>query len=214
MNRLIAIGDIHGSSYALGQLLKAIDPQPTDTIVTLGDYVDRGIDSKGVLDMLIALSIDCHLVPILGNHDVMMFRARNSSQDLYDWFGIGGQVALESYGEPTDLRQVPETHFRFLNSCVPFFETKSHIFTHANYDPMLPFAQQSPDMLRWKSLRDYVPGPHISGKTVVVGHTPQPKVLDLGYLICIDTGCAIGGRLTALDVETGQQWQTSEDTPP
>ena len=76
MSRTIAIGDIHGCSIALEALIEAISPQPDDTIIPLGDYVDRGIDSKGVLDRLIELRDRCNLVPILGNHDQMMLHAR------------------------------------------------------------------------------------------------------------------------------------------
>ena len=83
--RTIAIGDIHGCSTALAALLQAIDPQPDDTIITLGDYVDRGIDSKGVLDQLIALADRCRLVPLLGNHDEMMLHARDGRGDFQFW---------------------------------------------------------------------------------------------------------------------------------
>jgi len=58
-------------------------------------------------------------------------------------------------------------------------------------------------------MRDVVPGPHVSGRTAVVGHTPQPEVLDLGHLICLDTGCAYGGKLTAMDMGSGTLWQAS-----
>lgn len=75
-NRTIAIGDIHGCSAAFRALLTAISPQPGDTIVTLGDYVDRGVDSKGAIDLLIELEKRCRLVPLLGNHDEMMLEAQ------------------------------------------------------------------------------------------------------------------------------------------
>lgn len=207
MSRLIAIGDIHGGSYELVHILKEIGVQPTDTIVTVGDYVDRGIDSKGVLEILIELSRDCHLVPILGNHDEMMLRAKEDPAELSAWIGIGGMVALESYGDTDDIDLIPEKHFEFLRTCLPFYETDVHIFTHANYDESLPFSRQSGNMLRWRSLTEHLPGPHISGKTVIVGHTPHSEVLNLGHLICIDTGCGMDGRLSAIDVGTGHIWQ-------
>src|SRR5687767_10464649 len=98
MPRMIAIGDIHGCSTALAALVQAIEPQPDDTIIPLGDYVDRGMDSKGVLDQLIALADRCHLVPILGNHDQMMLNARNGKDDFRYWMNCGGIAALDSYG--------------------------------------------------------------------------------------------------------------------
>jgi serine/threonine protein phosphatase 1 len=90
MPRLIAIGDIHGCANALRTLLAAIDPQPTDTVVTLGDYVNKGPDSKGVLDLLIALSGHSQLIPILGNHDELMLQSRQGSAGLETWLHSGG----------------------------------------------------------------------------------------------------------------------------
>src|SRR6266566_2962031 len=80
--RTIAIGDIHGCSIALAALIELICPQADDTIITLGDYVDRGIDSKGAVELLIALADRCRLIPILGNHDEMMLHARDGRGDF------------------------------------------------------------------------------------------------------------------------------------
>lgn len=208
--RLIAIGDIHGCSTALRALLDAIAPAPDDTIVTLGDYVDRGLDSKGVLEELIALADRCHLVPILGNHDEMMLHARDGKGDLRFWLECGGQTALDSYGDRAGLNAVPPEHFRFLASCRAYFEAETHFFTHANYRANLPLDRQDEQTLRWLSLRDHVSEPHVSRKTAVLGHTPQAEVLNLGHLICLDTDCCHGGWLTALDVHSGQLWQADE----
>jgi len=208
--RTIAIGDIHGCSIALGALLHAIQPRQNDTIVTLGDYVDRGIDTKGALDLLIALGEHCHHVPILGNHDEMMLNARADEDDFHFWINCFGQAAIDSYGSTGTLDLIPAAHFEFMERCVPYYETDTHIFLHANYVAELPMDQQDVYTIRWLSMRDVVPGPHYSGKIVVVGHTPQPDVLDLEYVVCVDTGCATGGWLTALDVNSGQKWQVDE----
>jgi serine/threonine protein phosphatase 1 len=208
--RIIAIGDIHGCSTALAALLLAIDLQPDDTIVALGDYVDRGLDSKGVLDQLIALADRCRLLPILGNHDEMMLRARDGRDDFKFWMNCGGITALDSYGSTGRLDLIPAAHFRFLERCLSHFETETHFFVHANYRPDLPLDKQDDHTLRWLSLRDFVPGPHCSGKVAVLGHTPQPDVLDIGHLICLDTGCCNGGWLTALEVGSKQVWQVDE----
>lgn len=211
MPRTIAIGDIHGCSAALDALVSAIDPQPDDTIVPLGDYVDRGIDSKGVLDRLIRLQDRCQLIPILGNHDEMMLRARGGKSELRMWLNCGGDSALDSYGQGGKLSLIPDSHWRFLETCRSYYETQGHIFVHGNFKPEVPIDQLTPSTLRWLSLRDYVPSSrHCSGKTFFVGHTPQIDVLDLDYLVCIDTKCWKGGWLSAIDVDSRQVWQANE----
>jgi serine/threonine protein phosphatase 1 len=207
--RTIAIGDIHGCSTAFAALIDAIDLQPHDMLVTLGDYVDRGIDSKGVLDQLIALQSKCNLVPILGNHDEMMLHAKDRKSDFQFWMNCGGVACLDSYGDSSQLSLIPQSHFRFLESCHSYYETDTHVFVHANYKPDVPVNELDDHTLRWLSL-SVPPKPHRSGKTFVVGHTPQPEVLDLGYLICIDTNCCGGGWLTAIEVTTKQLWQVNE----
>jgi serine/threonine protein phosphatase 1 len=211
MPRTIAIGDIHGCSIALAELLKTIAPQPDDTVVPLGDYVDRGIDSRGVIAQLISLADRCRLVPILGNHEEMMLGARQGRSDFRFWMNCGGIACLDSYGATGRMDLIPREHFTFLQSCRTYFETERHFFVHANYKPKIPLERQTLHTLRWLSLRDYVPpSPHCSGKIAVVGHTPHYEILDLGYLKCLDTGCCNGGWLTALDVDSGQVWQVSE----
>lgn len=210
MGRTIAIGDIHGCSVALTSLVRLIDPQPDDVIITLGDYIDRGIDSKGVIDQLIDLQGRCRLIPILGNHEEMMIEARRSRMKLIEWMEFGGIATLDAYGD-RGWEDVPDEHWNFLASCRSFFETDTHIFVHANYKPEVPLNALDAHTLRWLSLRDSLPDrPHFSGKKVVVGHTPQPKILDLGFLIGIDTSCCDGGWLTSLDIVNGQVWQVNE----
>src|SRR5947199_263996 len=96
--RTIAIGDIHGCSKALDAVLDAIAVRPDDVVVTLGDYIDRGPDSKGVLDRLIDLAGRCHLVPILGNHDQMLLEVRSGKYPVQWFLDIGGGATFASYG--------------------------------------------------------------------------------------------------------------------
>lgn len=207
--RTIAIGDVHGCSAALDALLDAIRPRPDDVIVTLGDYIDRGPDSRGVLDRLIDLGRRCRLFPLLGNHDQMLLDVRSGTYPLFWLLDIGGTTTLDSYGPGRDVSLIPDDHWKFLEGCLDFHEIDSHIFVHANYYPDLPMSEQPVDMLRWESLRNATPGPHESGKTVIVGHTSQKdgKILDLDHVKCIDTYCYGGGWLTALEVHTDQVWQ-------
>src|SRR5262249_36511127 len=100
----------------------------------------------------------------------------------------------------------------FLQSCRDYYETQTHIFIHACYDPALPMTQQLSPVLLWDSLRDLIPAHHVSGKTVILGHTAQKsgEILDLAYLTGIVTYCYGGGWLTALEVATGQVWQANK----
>lgn len=210
--RTIAIGDIHGCLAALDALLAAVAPAPDDTIVTLGDYVDRGMQVRECIDRLVELGRRCRLVPILGNHDSMFLDVRDGAEGLLEWLSFGGTTTLYSFGAKTP-QEVPEPYVQFLRGCVPYFETATHLFVHASYLAELPLSAQPGYVLRWESLRDRQPGPHYSGKKAVAGHTAQKDghVLDLGYLACIDTCCYGGGWLTALDVETGRLWQADKE---
>lgn len=209
--RIIAIGDIHGCNTALHALLDAIALTDRDILVPLGDYVDRGPDSKGVLDTLIQLKAEYDVRPIFGNHEEMMLTALEGNPP-HDWLRYGGVETLDSYGFSGDLGIVPERHVQFLRNCVDYVETDKHIFLHANYIYDVPLDRQDEFQLRWRSLIDEMPGPHMSGKIAVVGHTPDKtgEILDVGFLKCIDTFCYGGQWLTALDVLSGQVWQAND----
>jgi serine/threonine protein phosphatase 1 len=207
--RTIAIGDIHGCSRALDKLLEVISPGPDDALITLGDYVDRGPDSRGVLDRLVSLVDQCVMVPLLGNHEILLLESLTNPHTYEFWQQCGGQETLASYGGQLD--NIPPEHLVFLRGLRPFFETPTHMFVHANYDPDRPLHETSPTQLFWE--HDALnPRPHRSGKQVIVGHTPQPngEILNLGHLICLDTYCFGGQWLSALDVDSRQFWQTNE----
>lgn len=213
MPRLIAIGDVHGCSAALRALLEAIDLGEGDRVVTLGDYVDRGPDSRGVLDTLLELDASGHLVPLYGNHEEMMLGALRGSYPRPWWLQHGGVATLDSYGFVGDLSVIPQEHLDLLDRCLPYYETDDFIFTHANYVADEPMDRQPAEALRWQSLLEHFPAEHLSGKPVIVGHTAQKRgeVLDAGYLVCLDTYCHGGGWLTARDVVSGETWQASSD---
>ncbi|MEN6450353.1 MAG: metallophosphoesterase [Thermoguttaceae bacterium] len=212
MPRTIAIGDIHGCLAALESLLAAVAPRPDDTLVLLGDYVDRGPDCRRTLDRLLRLDRECHLIPLLGNHDEMVLAICDGRTDLLaSWLSFGGSATLASYGA-TSPTQLPPEHIAFLRSCRLWHETQRHFFLHANYLADLPLDAQPRETLLWESLKTRRPGPHCSGKTAVVGHTSQKsgEILDLGYLKCIDTCCYGAGWLTALHIESGRVWQADK----
>lgn len=197
---------------ALAALIEAIRPCAQAKIVTLGDYIDSGPDSRGVLDQLLALSGRCRLVALMGNHEQMLVAALESRSERAFWFKFGGDATLASYGGAAGPEAIPRQHLAFVRSCRPHYETDSHIFVHANYWPNQPMASLSSTVLYCEPLQLERVGRHYSGKTVIVGHTPQPdgQVLDLGFFKCIDTDCCHGGCLTALEVHTGRIWQANQ----
>ncbi|MBM4003072.1 MAG: serine/threonine protein phosphatase [Planctomycetes bacterium] len=207
--RTIAIGDVHGCSLALETLVEQIGPQPDDRLIFLGDYVDRGPDSRGVVEYLLALAFRCQVIPLLGNHESMLLSARELGIPNPFWLQCGGRETLTSYGG--SLADIPEEHWEFFRGCRRHYETEHHLFFHANYDPALDPDQQPELLLLWQHITGQIPGPHQSGKTVVVGHTPQRsgQILDLGYLLCIDTACFAGGWLSAIDLGSKKVWQSN-----
>lgn len=210
-SRTIAIGDIHGCAQALAALIDAIAPTKDDVIVPLGDYVDRGPDSSGVVDLLINLVELCQVVPLLGNHEAMLIDSYESPDCFEFWQRCGGYETLESYGG--SLSRIPPRHLAFFHGCRRFYETDSHFMVHANYDPVLPLDEQPDRLLLWEHVVFTMPPRHESGKTAIVGHTPQisGEILDLDHLIGIDTYCVGGGWLTALEINTRKIWQTDRD---
>lgn len=209
--RSIAVGDIHGCARALATLLAAIAPRSDDQLVILGDYIDRGPDTRGVVEQLLALGPQCRLVVLLGNHEQMLLQSLAAPSLRPQWLRYGGRETLDSYGG--SLEALPPSHLEFLHAGRRCYETPRHFFVHANYVSTLPLDQQPDSVVLWMHLTRHLPGPHVSGKTAIVGHTPlaDGKILDLGYLVDIDTCCFGGGWLTALEVDTRQVWQANDD---
>ena len=212
--RILAIGDIHGCATAFDTLLAAVQPQPDDLIITLGDYVDRGPDSKAVIERLLSLHKTGRLVALRGNHEIMMLQARIDPLVEADWRSFGGDEALDSYvpeGHTGTLADVPATHWDFIeNVCVAYHETDTHFFVHANAHPKLQLIDQPDFMLYWERFNH--PDPHCSGKIMVCGHTSQKSGLpvNLGHAVCIDTWVYGRGSLTCLNVTTSKIWQANE----
>jgi serine/threonine protein phosphatase 1 len=210
--RIIAVGDVHGCAHALDALLDVIGPEFDDTLVFLGDLVDQGPETREVLERVIELKSRCRVVLIEGNHEEMMFAARESEGALRYWERCGGALTIDSYHFGGTMKDIPAAHWALLKGCLPYYETDEFIFTHANYLPDEPMALQPGHELRWTVLEPAKQQPHLSGKPVIVGHTEQRdgNILDLGFLACIDTGCWRYGWLTAIDVETREIWQASK----
>jgi calcineurin-like phosphoesterase family protein len=213
-SRTIAIGDIHGCSKALRAIADAIQPTAEDTLVLLGDYVDRGPDSRGVIEFVLELEQRCGVVPLLGNHELMLLDALENPRVIGPWLECGGDATLRSYDGR--LPNIPPEHLYFLHRCKRYYETLTHFFVHANYAADVPLDQQPDYLLFWEHLHLHVPAPHENGKLAIVGHTAQKnaEVLDLGHVVCLDTFCHGGGWLTAMEVENGRVWQVDRNGRP
>jgi serine/threonine protein phosphatase 1 len=213
--RTLALGDIHGCLDALKLLLARVELAPDDRVIALGDYVDRGPDSRGVLDLVIKLHETGQLIALRGNHDQMMLDARKASGRGM-WLGVGGCETLHSYGvafpEAFNASDIPDSHWRFLEeNLLDYYEIDTHFFVHAGAYYDIPLNEQPEDVLLWEKL--FRPLPHVSGKIMVCGHTKQKSgvPLNLGHAVCIDTGVyEPDGWLTCLDVRTGKYWQANQ----
>lgn len=207
--RTLAIGDIHGCLGALEDLEQIVGFNENDTIIALGDYIDRGPESKGVLDWMIAAKEKYNLITLLGNHEEMMVESKLGAEAYYFWTMNGGEDTLNSFR--CSLREIPDPYWEFIESCKLYHETDRHIFVHAGLEPMIPVDEQESDVLCWLRFRDLKP--HMSNKMVICGHTPQKANLPgvRPHAICIDTyAFDHKGYLTCLDVDTGEYWQAND----
>ncbi|HET6425312.1 MAG TPA: metallophosphoesterase family protein [Planctomycetaceae bacterium] len=206
--RTLAIGDVHGCDLALRTLIGLIAPTQSDTVVLLGDLVDRGPDTADVIEQVLRLQSRCRVILILGNHEEMMLQALDG-QGWFMWMQCGGDEALESYGgDPT---AIPERHRDLLESALDYWETPDTIFVHANLEHGIALSDQHAVCLRWTHLSG-TERPFDPARRVICGHTPQSNGLPLimpGW-VCIDTDCQRGGWLTCLDVCSNVVYQASQ----
>jgi|SRR5208283_1156396 len=199
--RLLAIGDIHGCLDKLEALVMKIRPSQDDRIVFLGDYINRGPDSRGVIDFLLNLRSKVTCIFLLGNHEKMIleFLDNNNSEFLLN----GGYKTLESYN-CNNFDGMPLSHISFFNELYPYYETNDHIFVHAGLKPGIPIREQNINDLIW--IRDeFINSDYDWGKTIIYGHTINRVPILIKNRIGLDTGCVYPssegyGRLTCFDV--------------
>jgi serine/threonine protein phosphatase 1 len=202
MLRLYAIGDIHGSLHGLRSLVakceRDADGQPM-RFVFLGDYIDRGPDSRGVVDYVMNLQsrLAANAICLLGNHEALALLAFDNDMNARNWILNGGDTTLQSYGA-SSARELPAEHIAWFRSLQLAFDDGLRLFVHAGINPARPLDKQDEQDLLWmrepflSDERDY-------GRLVVHGHTPiRTGVPDLRVnRLNIDTGAAFGGPLTA-----------------
>jgi serine/threonine protein phosphatase 1 len=214
--RVYAVGDLHGCADrldAMQQLIAAdsaaLAPMRT-VIVYLGDYVDRGPDSAGVVERLMRPPpvAGAEVVTLLGNHEQMMLEAlspRPAQGAAGLWLGNGGAETLASYGaDPDDPRSWEEAvdpdHLDFLAGCALSWAAGEYVFVHAGVRPELPLYRQDPMDLLW--IREPFLSWHGELEAVIVhGHTPAERPEVLPHRIGLDTGAVFGGPLTCAVLE-------------
>ena len=199
-----AMGDIHGCLYSLRKLIDSLPLSSEDELVFLGDYIDRGPDSKGVIDFLISLSEEHRCIFLRGNHEEMFLNAILYGKDMDLWYFNGAHATARSYGS---ISKIPNEHVEFISSTLYHYTFDNFLFVHAGVKPGVSLEEQSEFDLVW--IRDefiYSFDP-LPGFRVIFGHTPFEEPLVMKDKIGIDTGCVYGGKLTALNVSTMQFFQ-------
>ena len=211
---LYAIGDIHGCARELELLIAQISPKADDTVVFLGDYVDRGPDSKGVIDLILDLKTKTNVVALKGNHEQLFLDFLESPQSPGAGVFIlnGGGATLASYPGPGGSFEIPERHIEFFYGLKVKYETDTHFFVHAGV-PIKPLDQITTDdenLLLW-SRQPFLSSSFDWKKTIVHGHTPVETPDVKTNRINLDTGCVYNGHLTALELPSGKMFQVARE---
>jgi serine/threonine protein phosphatase 1 len=197
-----AVGDIHGSLDKLRALVEACREHANGQafrFVFLGDYIDRGPDSAGVLRFMMSLQADLpkQIIALKGNHEAWALSLLDGTMPVSGWLRNGGAATLASYGAK-DIGDLPRAHLDWMHSLRLSYDDGRRFFVHAGVNPEKPLDAQDEQDLLWIRLpfltdeRDY-------GRLIVHGHTPlsegAPELR--GNRLNLDTGAAFGGPLTA-----------------
>jgi serine/threonine protein phosphatase 1 len=206
MEKIFAIGDIHGCLNKLERLIREIPASAeTDTLVFVGDYIDRSAGGKDVIDFMLNLKKTFRkTICLCGNHESMLLRyLEGIDEQMY--LTNGGRLTVKSYGisrldgPRTRKAKIPAPHRSFLESLLPYYETEDYIFVHAGMMPGVPLAEQDFDDLQWIRY-EFIDSGYDFGKRVIFGHTHFSEPLIHENKIGIDTGAVYGGRLTCVEL--------------
>lgn len=204
MARLIGISDIHGEYEKLCSVLDKISPKNKDTIVFMGDYIDRGKKSKEVVDKIIDMQNVCKCVYLIGSHEYAMLHAPLDDYYNYLFWTYGGDATAESYGSFDNIMKV---HGDFFNSLKPYYLTGKYLFIHAGIRPGIALEDQDlTDIVYIRS--EFYKRRHDLPQKIIFGHTEfkEPQIQD--DKICIDTGCGKfkDAPLTAIIIENDKEY--------
>jgi serine/threonine protein phosphatase 1 len=204
-----AISDIHGCRRTFESLLEGIGLTKSDSLFLLGDYIDRGPDSKGVIDAILQLQKDGYSVRCLrGNHEQMMLDARNDRDELRRWLRAGGIETLDSFGV-AEIAHIPEEYLHFLENLEYYIEDEGCILVHAGLGFAGPDPLADRESMLWK--RSWYPDidkKWLGNRVIVHGHTPQTlsqtqaqlaALSDQQYLN-IDNGCVYHDRFQSAEM--------------
>ena len=211
MERIFAIGDIHGCFDKLIALMGIIDVDlASDTLVFIGDYIDRGAQSKEVVEYLVNLSGQAgRAVFLKGNHEWMLEQYLDGTNQ-FGFLVNGGLATLESYsngGFPDETNVMPVTHLDFLSRLRIYYETDQYIFVHAGLKPGVPLEEQNEWDMLWIR-EEFIYSDFDFGKRVIFGHTPFQDPVIFDNKIGIDTGAVYGNRLTCVELPAERFYST------
>ncbi len=201
--RIFIVGDVHGCLDMLRRLIDKIGWRPDeDSLIFLGDYIDRGIDSKGVIDFILELKKESSRVQcLMGNHENILLDFLNTGEPRLLIIN-GGIPTLESYqadNENEDEPLIPPEHAAFFKDLSPYIELEDYYVVHAGFRPGLAVEDQPLEDLIW--IREpFIYSDYDFGKKVIFGHTPFSKPLVTDNKIGLDTGAVFGNRLTCLEI--------------
>ncbi len=216
MGRKFVIADIHGCCRTFQELIfSTLKLTKADSLFLLGDYIDRGPDSRGVIETIINLIESGYAVyPLLGNHEQMLLDAATDI-GAYNWLCEGGQETLRSYGTKC-IKEIPVRHLNFLQSLSVMHLIDTHVFVHAGLDFNLnnPLIESSVFSKLWSRNYCKVSPQTIGGRKIVSGHTihslRQVRQSLKTNWIRLDNGCFLGssekctGNLVALELNAGE----------
>lgn len=197
--RTLIIGDIHGCLELLKRLMDTVKWQPEqDRLIFLGDYVDRGPDSKGVIDFLLELMRESENIQcLMGNHE-SMFLDFLSGLDISNFLMNGGENTLRSYYNDGETI-IPLEHIHFLENLQIRVELQDYCTVHAGLKPGLQIEDQSIDDMIW--IREpFIYSKYDFGKKIIFGHTVFYDPLIMDNKIGLDTGAVYGNKLTCLEL--------------
>lgn len=220
MKRYLLISDIHGELDLFEQLLDKVKYNPKeDQLVLLGDYIDRGPNSRGVLNKVMALKDEGAIV-LRGNHDDMLVAVANEKENAWNrWWKNGAIPTLKSYDPSIDKQVLPDTeefesHIQFISNLDYYYETEDYIFVHGGVDPDTPLEETDPYVLVW--IRDKFHNGYNGEKTVFFGHTITSKLhgdkendnvyFGENNIVGIDGGAVYGGQLNCLELPSKEQY--------